>query len=73
MKKTTGYNGGAQENDGLFTCYTCRKILGYLSAEHGKAPRRIYLANRIEEKNGIYRCKHCGAVQWGYKREEGAE
>ena len=56
------------EKDGLFVCYTCGKILGYLC----KGCDRVYLENRLVLHNNIYRCKECGAIQWGYtaKKQE---
>lgn len=50
------------EKDGLFVCYTCGKILGYLC----RGCDRVYLENRLAKRHNVYVCKTCGAIQWGY-------
>lgn len=50
------------EQDGLFVCEKCNKILGYLC----RGCDRVYLSNRLTFHQDAYVCKECGSIQWGY-------
>ena len=58
------------EKDGLYVCSSCGKVLGYLCSGCDK----VYLENRLGQKDDVWVCKVCGEIQWGYteyKRKRG--
>lgn len=56
------------EEDGLYICETCGRILGYFC----RGCDKVYTKNRLGLHGDVYECKLCGTIQWGYtewKRE----
>lgn len=50
------------EQDGLYVCKECGKVIGYYCNGCG----RFYSSNRLGIHGDVYECKLCGKIQWGY-------
>ena len=53
---------GKYEDDNLFVCKNCGKVIGYYCNGCG----RVFTGNRLGLHGDVYECKLCGTIQWGY-------